>query len=130
MQTSLFDNLTPKQQVTIKCNQITKEKITQPLARILNSTISKNTSSVQTKTESELDKKSLNDLFPEQQFNEKNTKKAKEMLGEITQELTEAQLEDTVNEIRYLTTCWLDDIERKTFKGLTLNELLHEKGGV
>ncbi len=74
-------------------------------------------------------KKSLDELFPEQQYDEKDIQKAKEILGSLVLEFTPQQLKDTVTEIQYLTESWLDDFERQIFGGLTLQELLHEKGG-
>ena len=71
---------------------------------------------------------SLNNLFPEQQYDEKDIQKAKEVLGELAKELSADQLKDAVTEIQYLCESWLDDYERKIFKGLTLQEMLHEKG--
>jgi hypothetical protein len=75
-------------------------------------------------------KQSLDNLFPEQQYDEKSIQKAKEILGDIALELSEEQLKDAVTEIQFLAESWLDDFERKIFKGMTLQEVLHEKGGV
>lgn len=75
-------------------------------------------------------KQSLDDLFPEQQYDEKDIQRAKEILGGLANEFTAEQLKDTVTEIQYLAESWLDGFERKIFKGLTLKELLHEKGGL
>lgn len=73
---------------------------------------------------------SLDDLFPEQQYDEKNIQKAKEILGEAAQAFTQEQLKDEVIKIQYLCEAWLDEFERESFDGLTLKELLHEKGGL
>lgn len=75
-------------------------------------------------------KQSLDSLFPEQQYADKAIQKAKEILGEVAKTFTEEQLRDIVSEVQFLTTTWLDDFERGVFDGKTLNELLHEKGGV
>lgn len=74
-------------------------------------------------------KNSLDTLFPEQQYDENNLKKAKEILGTLTDEFTDEQLKVALTEIIFLSESWLDDFERKLFKGVTLQELLHEKGG-
>ena len=71
---------------------------------------------------------SLDNLFPEQQYDEKNLQKTKEILGEIADEFTDIQLKGIVGEVQFLAESWLDDFERKIFKGMTLKELLHEKG--
>ncbi len=73
-------------------------------------------------------KQSLEDLFPEQQYDEKDIQKAKEILGETAQQFTPVQLQEAVTKIQYLTEPWLDDFERNIFDGATLKELLHEKG--
>ncbi len=73
-------------------------------------------------------KQSLDNLFPEQQYDEKNIQLAKEVLGDLAKEFTSDQLKDTVTEVQFLTQSWLDDFEREIFGGLTLMELLHEKG--
>lgn len=75
-------------------------------------------------------RKSLDELFPEQKYEERSLKDAKEILGSLADEFTSQQLKDTVVEIRYLTKCWLNEFERDIFKGKTLRELLHEKGGL
>lgn len=69
----------------------------------------------------------LNNLFPEQLYDDKEIRKAKEVLGSITAELTPQQLEVVVTEVKYLAETWLDDFEREVFGGQTLNELLHNK---
>lgn len=75
-------------------------------------------------------RKSLDELFPEQKYEERSLKDAKEILGALADEFTPQQLKDTVVEIRYLTECWLNEFEREIFEGKTLRELLHEKGGL
>ena len=103
---------------------VTEEQIITPLTEILNDAIP----TTQPKIISEKLMGSLDDLFPEQQYAEKDIQKAKEILGELTKEFTPDQLKDAVTEIQYLCESWLDDLERQIFKGRTLNELLHEKG--
>lgn len=71
----------------------------------------------------------LANLFPEQQYEDKRIKSAKSILGPIANEFTQDQLLDVVSEISFLVESWLDDFEREIFNGLTLGELLHDKGG-
>ena len=73
---------------------------------------------------------SLDNLFPEQQLEEKEIKQAKEVLGKLADDFGPEQLKNIVVEIKYLAESWLDDFERRIFKGQTLRELLHDKGGV
>lgn len=100
-----------------------------PLKEILNSTPSPS-QKPPTDSDSKSISESLDAIFPEQKFQDKQIQKAKETLGKLTKEFTESQLKDVVTEIQFLADCWLDDFERKTFGGLTLQELLHEKGGI
>lgn len=71
---------------------------------------------------------SLNDLFPEQKYSDKRIKLAKEALWLIAFEYSESELENLILEVESLTEGWLDEYERQIFNGLTLQELLHEKG--
>jgi hypothetical protein len=75
-------------------------------------------------------KQSLDDLFPEQQYNEKRTQEARKILGEKAKNLTDQQLNDISVEIECLVKIWIDQFEKKMFAGKTLNELLHDKGGL
>ena len=77
---------------------------------------------------SPLAKHSLDELFPEQEYEEKAVKRAKEILGLLSDEFTAEQLKDVVAEVQFLVSTWLDDFEKNIFDGLTLQELLHEKG--
>lgn len=70
----------------------------------------------------------LDRMFPEQEREEKDLKLAKNALGLLAFELTPEELKATILEVEFLTETWLDDFERSIFKGLTLRELLHEKG--
>ena len=73
---------------------------------------------------------SLDNLFPEQQYDDKNIKKAKAILGSVANELEPELLSESVAEMQFLAKSWLDEFERTIFDGKTLNELLNEKGGV
>jgi len=72
----------------------------------------------------------LEQMFPEQKREEKRIKRAKEALGILAYEIPEDELRQTVAEVEYLTEIWLDELERSIFDGLTLRELLHDKGGL
>ena len=52
-------------------------------------------------------------------------KKTQEILEDTTVELQEGDLHDAVVEIRFLALSWLDDFEKKLFKGKTIDELLN-----
>lgn len=108
---------------------VTEKQIITPLELAFNEVAPK----VESKQTNELTipnlKKSLDELFPEQQY-EKNIQKAKEILGPQANKLSAAELRDVVAETEYLVNSWLDDFEREIFSGKTLNELMHEKGGL
>lgn len=70
----------------------------------------------------------LDKLFPEQEREEKNIKKTKQILDQLSEQFNDQQLKDLIVEVQFLTDSWLDDFERSIFKGLTLQELFHEKG--
>ena len=72
----------------------------------------------------------LDVLFPEQERENKDIKEAREILGALSKELDDTQIKDLITEVQFLTESWLDDFERSIFKGLTLQELFHEKGGL
>ena len=110
---------------------ITENQIIEPLVGILNDTVPLvDSMSSNTKETHVSIRESLDTLFPEQQYDEKNIKKAKEILGVIGNEFSPVQFRDVVTEIHYLVESWLDDFEREIFDGLTLRELLHEKGSL
>jgi hypothetical protein len=71
---------------------------------------------------------SLEAIFPEQKQADKRIKLTKEALGSLAAQYNETELSDVITEVEYLTESWLDEYERKIFDGLTLQELLHEKG--
>ncbi len=73
---------------------------------------------------------SLDLMFPEQKRQDRDIAKAKEALGELAKEFSDTELKEIVTDIDYLVTHWLDDFERTLFDGLTLRELIHEKGGL
>lgn len=105
---------------------LTEESFITPLKKVLNAPLATQPSTQKTTPSI---KESLDTLFPEQKYQEKRIQKAKELLGSLTNEFTEPRLSDAVIEIQCLAESWLDDFERQIFKGVTLHELLHEKGG-
>lgn len=129
MQTSILPLFTNEPKEPEKELLVSEEKIVTPLVQVLDQ-ITPNTNTHKQLENSQSFTQSLNDLFPEQAYQEKDIQKAKSILGEVALELSEAQLKDAVTEIEFLADSWLDDFERKIFKGMTLQELLHEKGGV
>jgi len=67
----------------------------------------------------------LNQLFSEQDKQQKDVQEAREILGKTANDLSDSQVFDLLNEIQYLVDSWLEEFERKTFDGKTLNELLN-----
>lgn len=128
---SLFElNDLDSEKKAVNNDQI-EDKLVTPLAQVFEHITPnpENETSVKLSQSSDF-KKSLDSLFPEQQYDEKNIQKAKEILGKIAENMNAEQLKDAVIEIQFLAESWLDDFERSIFKGLTLQELLHEKGGI
>lgn len=124
---SLFELETS--QTTVQHEKISEEKIVAPVIQVLERVTPEHPfTSENNITSSQSLKKSLDDFFPEQQYEEKIIQEAKKILGPIVNEFTSEQLKDSVTEIMFLVETWLDDFERESFDGLTLKELLHEKG--
>lgn len=73
--------------------------------------------------------KTLDELFPEQERDNKDLKLAKQTLKDLAWELSPEELKIVISEVQFLCESWLDDFERSIFNGQTLRELLHEKGG-
>lgn len=110
-------------------HEIQEEQIILPLTQILDN-VTSNPSQKQHQITTERLESSLQDLFPEQSFDEKDLKKTKEILGDLAKEFSDSELKDLVSQIQYLTESWLDEFEREIFDGLTLNEILHERSCV
>lgn len=109
--------------------KIDENIIATPLAEVLEGIIPQAPNKLHSDKEpSKSLKESLDTLFPEQQYEEKSIQTAKEILGPIAKEYTQEELKCVVAELQYLAESWLDDFERDIFNGLTLKELLHEKG--
>ena len=114
--------------VTERNQVVTEQKTLLPLTQIFEDIKVKPTSNHLIISPSST--KSIQDIFPEQEYEEKNTQKAKEVLGELANNFSKEELRDLTAQVEYLAETWLDDFERDIFKGRTLNELLHERGGV
>ena len=74
--------------------------------------------------------RSIQEIFPEQEYDDKNIQKAKVILGDLANSFSKEDLRDIVAQVEYLAESWLDDFERDVFNGKTLNELLHDRGGI
>jgi hypothetical protein len=130
-QLSLFTKAVENTDMQTSSKQIiNEEQIITPLVEVLHYATPSSYLKKESKEISETFKESLNDLFPEQQYDDKDMQKAKALLGQSAAEFTSEQLKDEIIKIQYLCETWLDDFERNIFKGLTLQELLHEKGGI
>ncbi len=68
----------------------------------------------------------LNALIPTHE-EENKLQKARRVLGGISLEVTDEQLEIFISGIQFLLDSWLDDFEKEMFNGLTLKQIL--KGG-
>lgn len=65
----------------------------------------------------------LNALFPTHK-EETKLQKARRVLGEVSSEVTDAQLEVFLTEVQFLLDSWLDGFEKELFDGLTLKQIL------
>ena len=70
----------------------------------------------------------LRSYFSQLDSEDKEVTEARKILGDLADELTADELKEIVTEVKYLTTCWLDEFEKSIFKGKTVAEILHEKG--
>lgn len=66
----------------------------------------------------------INELFNIKDQQEKSIQEARQILGDSAKELTDSQVYDMLNEIQFLVESWLEEFERNTFEGKTLDELL------
>ena len=67
----------------------------------------------------------INQLFNNQDQQQKTILEARETLGDSAKDMTDEQVFDLVTEMQYLVDSWLEEFERKTFDGKSLNELLN-----
>ncbi|OGE31140.1 hypothetical protein A3C59_03995 [Candidatus Daviesbacteria bacterium RIFCSPHIGHO2_02_FULL_36_13] len=61
-----------------------------------------------------------------QTISETELVEAREILGETAKKMTDDELRHQIACMEYLSESWLDEFERKTFDGKTLNEKLAE----
>lgn len=110
-------------------HQIREEEMVAPVVRVMEqiSVPDFSVTTLQEKTASIA--KTLDELFPEQERDNKDLKLAKQTLKDLAWELSPEELKIVVSEVQFLCESWLDDFERSIFNGQTLRELLHEKGG-
>jgi len=55
---------------------------------------------------------------------QKDIDEARDILGDIAKDISDDDLRNIVVEIQFLVESWIDEYERKTFNGKTINELL------
>ncbi len=88
-----------------------------------NKTVSSTPSEFQDNTQGTYDQ--INQLFNDQDQQQKTILEAREILGDSAKDITDEQVFDLVTEMQYLVDSWLEEFERKTFDGKSLNELLN-----
>lgn len=66
----------------------------------------------------------INQLFNEQNQQQSTVREARDILGESAKDLTDSEVYDLVNEVQHLVDTWLEEFERNSFDGKTLNELI------
>ncbi len=66
----------------------------------------------------------INQLFEDQDQQEKTILEAREILGEPANDLSNEQVFDLVNEVQFLVENWLEEYERKVFDGKSFDEML------
>ncbi len=66
----------------------------------------------------------INQLFNEHDEQQSAVHEARDILGESAKDLTDSDVYDLVNEVQHLVDTWLEEFERKSFDGKTLNELI------
>lgn len=67
----------------------------------------------------------LNNLYSEQDKQQKSIQEARDILGETASEITDEQVFELMTEVQYLADTWIEEFERNVFDGKTLEELLH-----
>lgn len=76
------------------------------------------------KDNSQEDYSLLNQELDTQEFQKKTILDTRHILGDSANSLSDEQIIDLVNEIQFLVDSWLEEFERKSFDGKTLNELI------
>lgn len=68
----------------------------------------------------------LSTILPKE-IEETNIIRARRILGETANEMSDEQIECLVTEFQFLINSWLDEFEKEVFSGKTLKEILNEK---
>lgn len=66
----------------------------------------------------------LNELFEDQNSQQRRVQEAREILGDSAKDLTDDQVFELVNNVQFLVDIWEEEFEKEVFGGKTLNELL------
>ncbi len=66
----------------------------------------------------------LNQLFTEQDQQQRDILEAREILGDSAKDLSDSEVYDLINEVQFLVDSWLEEYERNVFDGKTLDEFL------
>jgi hypothetical protein len=66
----------------------------------------------------------INQIFTDQKEQKKTILEAREILGESAKDLSDDQIHELISEVQFLVDTWLEEYERKTFDGKTLEELI------
>lgn len=69
----------------------------------------------------------LDEMFPEQKYAEKPIKHARKIIGNTSKQYSDSDIKSILANTKFLAQSWLDDFERETFNGNTLDELLNNK---
>ena len=69
----------------------------------------------------------LDEMFPEQKHAEKPIKHARKIMGEAAKQYSDSDIKSILTNTKFLAQSWLNDFERESFDGKTLDELLNEK---
>ena len=62
-------------------------------------------------------------MFPSQ-TEENKIQRARSILGEKANQVTDEEIETALTQFEFLANCWLDEFEREIFDGKTLQETL------
>lgn len=66
----------------------------------------------------------LNQFLNQEDVQKKVIQEARDILGDSADTLTDEQVFDLVNEVQYLVDTWLEEFEKQTFDGKTLDQVL------
>lgn len=66
----------------------------------------------------------LNELFEDQNSQQRRVQEAREILGDSAKDLTDDQVFELVSNVQFLADIWEEEFEKEIFGGKTINELL------